>query len=154
MTLLREASHEAWGWKRLEELAREVRYGLRQFGRSPGFTAAAVLTLGLGANTVAARTREFGIRIASAAGARDILRLMVGDGAVLCAAGLAAGLPAAWVAGADPREPDVRREAGRCGDVSCGQRGTSGHGPGGMPVAGLARDKGRSGGSAAVRVTG
>jgi ABC-type antimicrobial peptide transport system permease subunit len=44
---------------------------------------------------VAARTREFGIRIASGARARDILKLVVGDGAVLCAAGLAAGLPAA-----------------------------------------------------------
>jgi cell division protein FtsX len=47
---------------------------------------------------VAARTREFGIRIASGARARDILRLVAGDGAVLCAAGLAAGLPAALAA--------------------------------------------------------
>ena len=47
---------------------------------------------------MAARTREFGIRIASGARARDILRLVAGDGAVLCAAGLAAGLPAALAA--------------------------------------------------------
>jgi putative ABC transport system permease protein len=47
---------------------------------------------------VAARTREFGIRIASGARASDILKLVIGDGAALCAAGLAAGLPAAWAA--------------------------------------------------------
>jgi len=47
---------------------------------------------------VAARTREFGIRIASGARAGDILKLVIGDGAVLCAAGLAAGLPAALAA--------------------------------------------------------
>jgi len=47
---------------------------------------------------VAARTREFGIRIASGARARDILRLVIADGAVLCAAGLAAGLPVALAA--------------------------------------------------------
>jgi predicted permease len=47
---------------------------------------------------VAARTREFGIRIASGARAGDILKLVIRDGAVLCAAGLAAGLPAALAA--------------------------------------------------------
>jgi predicted permease len=47
---------------------------------------------------VAARTREFGIRIASGARAGDILKLVIADGAVLCAAGLAAGLPAALAA--------------------------------------------------------
>ena len=46
--LLREQSHEAWGWRWLDGLVRDVRYGLRSFGRSPAFTALAVLTLALG----------------------------------------------------------------------------------------------------------
>ena len=52
-TLVKEDVRAAWGWTRLEQLARDVRYGLRQVRRNPAFSAVAIATLalGIGVNT-------------------------------------------------------------------------------------------------------
>ena len=67
------------------------------------FATVALLLAGIGlygvvAFSVAARTREIGIRIALGARREEVMRLVVGDGLILCSAGVALGLPLAFAA--------------------------------------------------------
>src|SRR5687767_11531723 len=50
---LRERAADEWGWRWLDELSLDLRYGARQLARAPGFAATAILTLtlGIGATT-------------------------------------------------------------------------------------------------------
>ncbi len=66
--------------------------------REPHRVALLLATLGIYgvfSYRVAARTRDIGLRIALGAERRDILRLVMGEGILLCAVSLALGLPAA-----------------------------------------------------------
>jgi hypothetical protein len=50
---MKEDVRAAWGWARVEQVWRDVCYGLRQIRRNPGFSciAIATLALGIGVNT-------------------------------------------------------------------------------------------------------
>jgi putative ABC transport system permease protein len=51
---IEEDIRAAWGWTRLEQLARDAGYGLRQVRRNPGFSAVAIATLALGIGGITA----------------------------------------------------------------------------------------------------
>ena len=52
-TLIREQTHEAWGWTPVERLSQDARHAFRQLRRTPGFTLVALLIMacGIGAST-------------------------------------------------------------------------------------------------------
>src|SRR5499427_10787334 len=59
LALVAENTRAAWGWTRLEQLARDAGYGLRQIRRNPVFSAIAIATLALGIGGISAMFAAF-----------------------------------------------------------------------------------------------
>src|SRR5687768_949534 len=59
LTLVEENTRAAWGWTRLEQLARDAGYGLRQVRRNPVFSGVAIATLALGIGGITAMFSAF-----------------------------------------------------------------------------------------------
>src|SRR5882724_3870651 len=46
--LVKDVTRQMWGWNLLERLTQDLRYAVRQLGRSPGFSTTIIATLALG----------------------------------------------------------------------------------------------------------
>ena len=102
---------------------------------------------------VTQRTREIGIRLALGADGRDILRLVVGNGARMIGAGIAIGVVAAFALQRLVSIAALRRDRRRR-RLGPRRRGAGGCRAGRLLPAGAARDAGRSLERAQVRITG
>src|SRR5580692_6510996 len=56
--LVKEVTRDAWGWRWLEDLYDDARYGMRMLLKNPGFTCVAILSLALG---IGATTAVFSV---------------------------------------------------------------------------------------------
>src|ERR1017187_5440246 len=48
IALVEDVTRGMWGWIRLEKLAQDLKYAVRQLRKAPGFAVTAILTLALG----------------------------------------------------------------------------------------------------------
>jgi len=99
----KEQHREARSLRLLETVLQDLRFAFPTLGRSPGFTAVAVLTLaaigiyGVVAFSVTRRTQEVGIRMSLGAQRASISRLVVGEGARMAVFGVVIGIAASFV---------------------------------------------------------
>src|SRR5271155_3429464 len=58
VSLVREVTRDAWGWRWLSDIAEDARYGMRMTLKNPGFSIVAILSLALG---IGATTAMFSV---------------------------------------------------------------------------------------------